>query len=95
MTSMSLYLILAPSQTLISHNGGKSPLMYPTVEENLFCCIPQRRKISSIVSHSKMLLLCISQWQKTTNFNSYVSINLSCEIIYTHESRRSSLMTKN
>jgi hypothetical protein len=27
-------------------------LIYPTMEENLFCCIPQRWKTSSIVSHT-------------------------------------------
>jgi hypothetical protein len=32
----------------------RKPLMlYPTMEENLFCCIPQRRKTSSIVSHNR------------------------------------------
>ncbi len=28
-------------------------MLHPTMEENLFRCIPQRRKTSSIVSHNK------------------------------------------
>jgi hypothetical protein len=38
--------------SVISHNGGKSPLLYPTMEENLLRCIPQHRKTSSVVSHN-------------------------------------------
>jgi hypothetical protein len=30
----------------------KSLPLYPTIEENLFCCIPQWEKTSSVVSHN-------------------------------------------
>jgi hypothetical protein len=35
---------------LISHNEGKLLLLYPTKEENIFHCSPQRRKTSPVVS---------------------------------------------
>ncbi len=39
--------------------------LYPTTEKILFCCIPQRRKTFSVVSHSeKKLFRCIPQQKK-------------------------------
>ncbi len=39
--------------SILSHNGGKPLPLYPTMEENLFHCIPQWKKTSSIVSHNR------------------------------------------
>jgi hypothetical protein len=45
--------------SIVSHSGKNPPLLYPTMEENLLCCIPQQKKNSSVVSYNgkKPLLL--------------------------------------
>jgi hypothetical protein len=37
----------------VSHSGGKPLPMYSTPEKNLFRCIPQWRKTSSILTHTR------------------------------------------
>ncbi len=41
------------TSSVVSHNGGKFLPLYPTTKKNLFRCIPQRRKISSIVGYNR------------------------------------------
>jgi hypothetical protein len=41
------------TSSVVSHNGGKPFPLYPTMETNLFRCIPQQRKLCSIVGYNK------------------------------------------
>ncbi len=62
-------------------------LLYPTTENILFCCIPQRRKTFSVVSHSgKKLFRYIPQWQKNVKPKYLHKKYFFSKIILTHES---------
>ncbi len=72
--------------------------VYPTREKILFCCIPQRRKTFSVVSHSrkklfrlyptteKNLFRCIPQQQKDVKLKWLHETKIFCKMILTHES---------
>ena len=50
---LPLYPTMEKTSSVVSHNGGKFLPLYPTTKKNLFRCIPQRRKISSIVGYNR------------------------------------------
>ncbi len=51
--------------SVVSHNGKNPLLLYPTTEENLLRCIPQRKKTLLLYpTTEKNLFRFIQQWQK-------------------------------
>ncbi len=49
---LPLYPTMEKTSSVISHNEGKLLPLYPTMKKNHFHCIPQQRKISSIVGYN-------------------------------------------